>query len=63
VDAAREWVERYASERPELALLLEDGELQLQAGRVTMLWHRATDKRVGQLRRSEAVRSQACARG
>jgi hypothetical protein len=40
-------------------VLLEDGVLQRQAGRITMLWHRATDKRVGQLRHSEAVRSQA----
>ena len=58
VDAGREWVERYADERPELAAALEDGTVRLAAKRVTRLWRRACEQRVAQLRRSEALTSQ-----
>ena len=57
VDGAREWVERCAAERPALAELLSTGALQKRASAVTMLWRRACDQRVAELRRSKAIRS------
>ena len=57
VDAGREWVERYAAERPELAHALSDGAVHLAAKRTTWQWHRASAKRVAELRRSEAMTS------
>jgi hypothetical protein len=58
VDAGREWVERYAVERPQLAAALADGSMRLAAKRTTRLWRRACAERVAQLRRSEALTSQ-----
>ena len=57
VDAAREWVERCAEERPALAELLATGALQKRAGAATLLWRRACDQRVSELRRSKAIRA------
>jgi hypothetical protein len=56
---AREWIEAHAAEHPALAAVLEDGALQQQAGKVTMLWRRANEQRVVQLRRTEGIRTQA----
>jgi hypothetical protein len=58
VDAAREWIDRYAAERPELQLVLADPQLWKRAGHVTKLWHRASEVKVAALRRSPAIRSQ-----
>ena len=58
VDAAREWVERHAAERPALEAAIRDGKLWKRAKRVTRLWRRATETRVAQLRASKAIRSQ-----
>jgi hypothetical protein len=58
VDAGREWVERYATERPALQAALADGAVRMAAKRVTRLWRRACELRVAELRRSPAVRSQ-----
>jgi hypothetical protein len=62
VDHAREWVERYAAERPALALALANGMLAKHATHTTLLWHRACEQRVAELRRSEGITAQARAR-
>ena len=58
VDAAFAWLSRHGREHPTLGALLDDGSLLRRARRITLLWHRATEVRINQLRRSEAVRSQ-----
>ena len=58
VDAAFAWLSRHGREHPTLGALLDDGSLMRRARRITLLWHRATEVRVNELRRSEAVRSQ-----
>jgi hypothetical protein len=55
VDAAREWLEAYAKERPTLALALEDGALAKTASRTVLQWHKAWEGRVNELRRTEAI--------
>ena len=57
VDGAREWVESCAAERPALAELLASGALQKRATSTTLLWRRACNQRVAELRRCEAIRS------
>ena len=58
VDAAREWIKRYAAERPALQLALADPTLWKRASHVTKLWHRATEVQVAALRHSPSIRSQ-----
>ena len=58
VDAAREWLERYATERPPLLRLLADESLWTRAKQVTRMWHRASEARVAELRRSKPIRDQ-----
>ncbi len=58
VDHAREWVERYAAERPALARVLADGAMAKHATHTTLLWHRACEQRVVELRRSEGITAQ-----
>ena len=58
VDAAREWLERYATERPPLLRLLADESLWKRAKQVTGMWHRASEARVAELRASKAIRAQ-----
>ncbi len=59
LDAGSNWIESHAAEHPALAAALEDGALAKQAGKVTMLWRRACEQRVAELRRSDAIRIQA----
>jgi hypothetical protein len=56
--AAREWIEGHAAEHPALAAALQGPALWDQAEHVCKLWHRASEARVAQLRRSTAIRSQ-----
>jgi hypothetical protein len=56
--AGREWIERYASEHPELAEALADGTIRTAAKQTTSLWHRACEQRVLDLRRTKAVRDE-----
>ena len=58
VDGAREWIEAYAAEHPALASALADGSVRKSAEKVTILWHRATERRVSELRRARAIRTQ-----
>jgi hypothetical protein len=55
VDAAREWLQAYAKERPTLALALEDGALAKAASRTVLQWHKAWEGRVNELRRTDAI--------
>jgi hypothetical protein len=55
---AREWIEAHAAEHPALAAVLADGAVQEQARKVTMLWKRANEQRVVQLRRTVGIRTQ-----
>ncbi len=55
MDHSREWLERYAAKRPALAAALADGEMARAAGRIVRLWHVAWDRRVGELRRGDAI--------
>jgi hypothetical protein len=55
VDAAREWVEAHAKLHPPLAAALADGALAKVASRTVGLWHRAWDRRVGELRRTHGI--------
>lgn len=57
VDGAREWVESCAADRPALAEMLASGVLQKRASATTLLWRRACDQRVAELRRSKAIRA------
>ena len=57
VDTAFMWVVALAAEQPELAAALENGAVLKEARRVTAHWHRAFEQRVGDLRRSEAIRA------
>ena len=58
VDAGREWVERYADDKPALKETLASGAVRLAAERVTALWRRASEMRVAELRRGEPMTSQ-----
>jgi hypothetical protein len=58
---AREWMECYAAEHPALAATLEDGALHQRAEQVTLLWKRANEQRVVQLRRADGIRVQMSA--
>ena len=55
VDAGREWVERYAEEKPALKEALADGGMERAAQRATLRWHRACELRIAEVRRSEAI--------
>ena len=55
IDAAREWIEALAAEQPALAAALEDGGLAKAGVRTVARWHRAWERRVNDLRTSEAV--------
>ena len=55
VDAAREWIEVLAAEQPALAAALADGALAKAGVRTVANWHRAWERRVNDLRTSEAV--------
>ena len=58
VDGAREWIEIYAHEHPALFSVLEDGSVRRAAEKVAILWHRAAEQRVLDLRRAPAIRLQ-----
>ncbi len=58
MDAAQEWIERYAAQHPALAEALADGLVQQRARGVTVLWRRTNEMRVMELRRSPAIRNQ-----
>ena len=58
VDAGLEWVDAYAAQQAPLADALADGDVRRRARRAVRLWRRAWDKRVGELRRSDAMRAQ-----
>jgi hypothetical protein len=51
-------VEAYAAAHPALAAALEDGALRQRAKQVTMLWKRANEQRVAELRRADGIRAQ-----
>ena len=57
VDSAFLWLAALAAEQPELAAALESGAILKEARRVTEHWHQAFEQRVGDLRRSEAIRA------
>jgi hypothetical protein len=59
VDASREWLDRYAKEQPALAAALADGALADAAARTVVVWHRAWERRVEELRRSTPIRDHA----
>jgi hypothetical protein len=59
VDAADAWVAAHAAARPALAAALADGAVAAAAARAVTAWHRAWERRVSELRRSEAVTSRA----
>jgi hypothetical protein len=56
VDAGFEWLSRHAEQHPKLQEALADGKLLARAKNVTDLWHRASEARVDQLRRSDGIR-------
>ena len=58
VDGAREWIEAYALEHPALASVLADGTVRRAAEKTTILWHRAAERRVLELRQAPAIRMQ-----
>ena len=58
VDAGRQWIERYANERPALAAVLADDVVRKRAKRTVRAWRVACEWRVGQLRRTQAIRTQ-----
>ena len=58
VDAAREWVEKYAEERPALKEALADDKVRRRAKSFTRLWVRAFQERVRELRASPAIVAQ-----
>ena len=58
VDAAREWVEKYAEERPALKEALADDKVRRRAKSFTRLWVRAFQERVRELRASPAILAQ-----
>jgi hypothetical protein len=51
-------VEAYAAAHPALAAALEDDALRQRAKQVTMLWKRANEQRVAELRRADGIRTQ-----
>ena len=57
VDAAREWIEAHAAERPALAEALADGTVMARARSITAKWRRATEIKVRDLRRALAVKT------
>ena len=59
VDAAREWVEAQAVQHPVLESALDKGNAAVAATRTVRRWHRAWARRIGAVRRSEAVLSHA----
>ena len=58
VDSGLEWVEAYATQHDALADALADGGVSRRASRAVKLWRRACDKRVAELRRSDAMQAQ-----
>jgi hypothetical protein len=58
VDAGRQWVERYASERPTLAAALLDDSVRKRSKRIVRAWRQACELRVAELRRTKAIREQ-----
>lgn len=58
VDGAREWVEKYAEERPALKEALADDKVRRLAKSFTRLWVRAFEQRVRELRASPAILAQ-----
>jgi hypothetical protein len=62
VDAGREWIRSYAKERPALAAALvddsSDQSVRKRAKRTVRKWRAACEWRVGELRRTQAIRSQ-----
>ena len=55
VDAAQSWIEAHAARYPPIGVALADGEVANAAKRTVLLWHRAWTRRVGELRRVEAI--------
>ena len=60
VDAGREWIRRYSDEHPALAAVLADDSLRKRANRTVRRWLAACEWRVGELRRTVAIREQVC---
>ena len=58
VDGAREWIEAYAAEHPALASVLADGSVRRSAEKTSILWHRAAERRILELRKAPAIRKQ-----
>jgi hypothetical protein len=58
VDAAREWIERYAAERPTLKRALKDGKLAARASDLTKQWEACAVDVASALRHSEGVMAQ-----
>lgn len=58
VDSAYEWIAVMMETQPALAAALEEGAVLKKAQWVTKKWHLAFVRRVDELRRAEAVRSQ-----
>jgi hypothetical protein len=56
VDAGLGWLDAHAAEHPALAAALADGALEKAARRAVVQWQRAWERRVGELRRAEAIR-------
>jgi hypothetical protein len=56
VDAGFEWLHAHAAKHPKLQEALADGKVLNRAKNVTDLWHRASDVRVDELRRSDGIR-------
>lgn len=59
MDAGHEWVQRYAEEHPALAAALKDDVVRKRSKRTVRSWVAACEWRVGELRRTSAIRKQA----
>ena len=58
VDAGFQWIHAYASERPALAAALAHDVVRKRAKRTVRSWREACEWRVGELRRTQAIRKQ-----
>ena len=56
VDTGRRWIDAHAAEHPGLADALADGLLAKAASRTVAKWHRAWERRIGELRCANAIR-------
>ncbi len=58
MDAGRQWIQSYASERPMLAAALMDDSVRKRSKRIVRAWRQACELRVAELRRTKAIREQ-----